>query len=237
MQRKIMWLLIVLALPVLPARAENAMDYYTLGLKNTLNVNKIKYFSKALELDPRLAEAYEQRAMIYFYQEKFDRVIEDYLAYVRIAPPRAEAYRMLGMGYLKNGDYDQAVDRFNRAIEMEPGMFSAYANRAEAYRLSGKFEEALRDATLCIRESHDGRIQSDAYRTRARVFREMGRTDLANADIRATWEVDPRFPLWSRYFLKSASPEEMSKAAPFILLGIVIVLVFGLKLKPPEKDD
>jgi hypothetical protein len=65
----------------------------------------------------------------------------------------------------------------------------------------------------------------------------MDRADLSNADIRAAWEVDPRFSIWTRYFLKSASPEEMSKAAPFMIIGILAVLIFGLKLKPPDKDE
>lgn len=237
MYRKFIWLLMFLVLPALPAHGETAMDYFNLGVKSTLNVRKIKYFSKALELDPSLAEAYEQRGTTYYYQEKFDRVIQDYLAYIRVAPPKAEAHRMLGIGYLHCGEYDQAVARFTRAIEMKPDLYVAYANRAEAYRLAGRFENALQDAGISIKYSFDGRTRSDAYRTRAKIFREMGQTDLANAEMRAAWDVDPRFPIWWRYFLKSASPEDMQKMAPFILLGIVIVLVFGLKLKPPEKDD
>jgi len=229
--------LIFLALPALPARGENAMDYYNLGLKNTWTNTKIKYFTKALELDPYLLEAYGQRGMLYFYQEKFDRVIRDFEEITRLDPTKAEAHRMLGMGYLKSGYYERAVDRFTRALEIEPDLISAVANRAEAYRLIGKYEETIRDATIAIRHAHDGRIQSDAYRTRAKVFREMDRTDLANADVRAAWEVDPRFPIWWRYFLKSASPEEMSSMAPFMIIGILAVLIFGLKLKPPDKDE
>jgi hypothetical protein len=35
------------------------MDFFNLGPKSTVTLTKIKYFSKALELDPMLAEAYE----------------------------------------------------------------------------------------------------------------------------------------------------------------------------------
>jgi len=237
MQRKIICFLIFLALPALPARGENAMDYYSLGLNNTWTNTKIKYFTKALELDPYLLKAYEQRGMLYFYQEKFDRVIQDFQAVIRVDPTRAEAYRMLGLGYLKSGHYERAVDRFTRALEIEPDLISAVANRAEAFRLIGKYEETLRDATIAIRRADDGRTLSDAYRTRAKVLREMDRVDLANADIRAAWEVDPRFPIWWRYYLKSASPEEMKGMAPFMMIAILAVLIFGLKLKPPDKDE
>jgi len=48
-----------LMLSALPVHGENAMDYFNLGLKSTITRTKIKYFSKALDLDPMLAEAYE----------------------------------------------------------------------------------------------------------------------------------------------------------------------------------
>jgi hypothetical protein len=46
-------------LSALPVHGENAMDYFNLGFKSAITHTKIKYFSKALELDPMLAKAYE----------------------------------------------------------------------------------------------------------------------------------------------------------------------------------
>jgi tetratricopeptide (TPR) repeat protein len=237
MKRKMTGFLIILMLTALPAHSENAIDYFNLGLKSTLTNTKIKYFSKALEMDPYLAEAYEKRGILYYFQEKFDRVIQDFQAYIRVAPPKAEAYRMLGMGYLKSGFHDRAVDIFSRAIELDPELISAYVYRAEAYRLSGKYEETIRDATVGIRQVCDERTKSDAYRTRAKIYWDMDRDDLAHADMNAAWDIDPRIPMWWRYFLKSATPKEMSRAAPFLILGIVVVLILGVKLKPPDKDE
>jgi tetratricopeptide (TPR) repeat protein len=197
---------------------------------------KIKFFSKALELDPYLAEAYEKRGTLYFFQEKFDKVIQDFQDYIRLSPPKAESFRMLGMACLKGGFYERAIDEFTRAVETDPGLFSAYAYRAEAYRLSDRYEESIRDATIGIMRLHDGRAKSDAYRTRAKSFRKTNRNDLAVADAKAAWDVDPRIPMWWRYFLRSASPEEMSRFAPLLIIGIGVALFFGLKLKPPDKD-
>ena len=83
----------------------------------------------------------------------------------------------------------------------------------------------------------DGRIKSDAYRTRAKVFRKIGRDKPAIADAQAAWDIDPRVPMWWRYFLKGASPEEMRFFSPFLMVGIAAVLIFGIKFKPPNKDD
>ena len=237
MQRNIIGILLFLVMFSPPVHSEDAMDYFNLGLKSTLTGTKIRYFSKALELDPYLAEAYEKRGMLYFFQEKFDKVVEDFQAYVNVAPPKAEAYRMLGMGYLKSGFYERAIDWFSRAIEMEPELLSAYANRAEAYRLSGKYEEAIQDASIGIKTINDERTRSDAFRTRAKAFLEIGRKDLAVADANSAWDIDPRIPMWWRYFLKGVSPEELGRVAPILIIAIGMVLIFGLKLKPPKKDD
>jgi hypothetical protein len=59
MQKKVVCFLIFLMLPTPPVHGENAMDFFNLGLKSTVTRTKIKYFSKALELDPMLAKAYE----------------------------------------------------------------------------------------------------------------------------------------------------------------------------------
>ena len=239
MQRKIICFLIFLLIWALPVHGENAIDYFNLGLKSNLTPTKIKYFSKALELDQNMAEAYKKRGMLYFYQEKFDNVIHDFQDYIRLVPSNAEAYRMLAMAYLKSEFYEQAIAKFTRAIELKPELAAAYAYRAEAYRCDKKYEEAIRDATISINMTFDGRIKSDAYRTRAKALREIGRDKSAIADVNAAWDIDPRvfFPVWWRYFLKSLSPEEMRGMGLFVLIGVAFVIIFGLKLKPPEKDD
>ena len=213
------------------------MDYFNLGVEGSITRKKIQYFTKALELNPSLAAAYEERGLLYYFQEKYDRVIQDYNAYLDLAPEKAEAYRMLGMGYLKSEIYDPAIFNFSRAIDMEPKHLTAYAYRAEAYRLLGKDEEAFQDATFAINLRGDLRAKSDAYRTRAKLYWKRERNELAAADVKSSWQIDPRVPRWWRHFLNYASPEELSKAAPFFLIAIAFVLVFGLKFKPPKKDD
>ena len=237
MQRKIIYFLIFLLMWALPVHGENAVDYFNLGLKSNLSTTKIKYFSKALELDPNMVEAYEKRGMLYFYQEKFDNVIHDFQDYIRLVPSNAEAYRMLAMAYLKSEFYEQAIAKFTRAIELEPELAAAYAYRAEAFRCDKKYEEAIRDATISIKMAFDGRIKSDAYRTRAKALREIGMIRSAIADVNAARDIDPRVFVWSRYFLKCLYPEEMRGMGLFILIGVAFVIIFGLKLKPPEKDD
>jgi tetratricopeptide (TPR) repeat protein len=221
----------------IPTHIDNAMDYFDYGLKSSMTSEKIEYFTKALELDPELAAAYERRGMLYYFQEKYDKVIQDFNSYIELAPAKGEAYRMLGMGYLKSGMYRPAINNFTRAIEIKTEHVDAHAYRAEAYRLNGKYDEAIIDATRAIKLRGDPRAISDAYRTRAKVYQKIGRNELVNADIDAAWQVDPRVPIWWRELVMYASPEDMRRVAPIVVIVIAFVLIFGIRLKPPEKDE
>lgn len=239
MKKPAIHLCIFLLLIASPAYGGSAMDYFNLGVKSSVTRKKIQYFTKALELDPALAAAYEKRGLLHYFQGNYDKVIADYHSYLDLAPAKAEAYRMLGMGYLKSHKYEPAIYHFTQAINIDPDLTSGYAYRAEAYRLSGKEEEAIRDATKAAKLRGDLRAQADAYKTRAKIYRKLGRVELAVADSRAAMRIDPRIPrFWGRkYFYRYASPEELSKAGLIALIGIALVLIFKITLKPPKKDD
>ncbi len=237
MQRKVICYLIFFMLSALSVYGENATDYFNLGLKSTLTRTKIKYFSKALELAPNLTEVYEKRGMLYFFQGKFDDVIQDFQTYIKLSPPKAEAYRMLGMGYLKSGDYPSAIYNFTRAIQIDSKQASAYSNRAEAHFLSGDYDLTIMDSTKAIKLGGDPRNIADAYRTRAKAFRKTGRNELSAADIRSSWQTDPRYAYYFKALYGYASPESMRKAGLIGVIGIAFLLIFKFKLKPPEKDD
>ncbi|MDH3358754.1 MAG: tetratricopeptide repeat protein [Desulfobacteraceae bacterium] len=237
MQRKVICYLIFLMLSALSVYGENATDYFNLGLKSTLTRTKIKYFSKALELAPNLTEAYEKRGMLYFFQGKYDNVIQDFQTYIELSPPKAEAYRMLGMGYLKSGDFPSAIYNFTRAIEIDSKQANAYSNRAEAHFLSGNYDQTILDSTKAIGLDGDPRDIADAYRTRAKAFRKTDRNELSAADIRSSWQIDPRYAYYYRALYGYANPQSMRKAGLIGVIGIAFLLLFKFKLKPPEKDD
>ena len=233
MQRKVFCYLIFLMLSAISVYGENATDYFNLGLKSTITRTKIKYYSKALELDPSLMEAYEKRGHLYFFQEKFDNANQDFELYIRLAPKKAEAFRMLGMGHLKNGDYRSAINNFTHAIEIEPDLSGSYAKRAEAYRLIGDYQKAIFDSDRAIENWSDIIAVADAYKTRSKVYWEIGRNEEAYADHRKSVNLDPRIPRsWGRY----PPLKYVRGVGLFILIGVAFVIIFGLKFKPPDKE-
>ena len=233
MRRIIICLFILVGLVTAQAQDMDAMKYFNLGLASSATSKKIKYFTQALKLDPVLVEAYEKRGLLYYFQEKYDKVIQDFQRYVELAPAQSDGYRMLGMGFLKSGVYQAAVSNFTRTINMEPDIACAYANRAEAYRLIGEYEEAIRDSTRAIEIWGDPRIMSDAYITRAKAYLATGKNTEAYADNLKIASLDPSIP---RTWGKNQPVGPISVMGLFILNAIVFLFIFEVKHKPLKLD-
>ena len=237
--RKIMIFLLILIWPfMVKAHGMDAMEYFELGIKSTMTGKKINYFSKALELNPLLTQAYEKRGMLYFFQEKYELMIKDFKRFMELEAPNAKDLQMLGIGYLKIGCYAEAITCFTNAIELNPNFAGAYSNRAEAYRFEGKYDQALRDFTTAIHMSADPLILTEAYRNRYKIYWELGQTDKAYSDLKHAWRMDPR--VWKIWKLESGDlnyPKYIRKMGLIYLIGIAAGLIFKLKLKPPEKDE
>jgi tetratricopeptide (TPR) repeat protein len=214
----------------------NATQYFNLGLESSMVYKKIDYFSKALELNPRLAPAYEKRGLHYYFQEKYDKVIEDFTHYIQLVPNKADAYRMLGMAYLKIDNYEKAIANFDKAINLAPEMSAAFGYRAEALRRNYQMNEAIEDADRAIAMESDLQILSDIYRTRAKAYQELGEEISANADFKKAEDIDPRYVLY-RYLAGSVNLKDMRKIGLLYMIGMAFVFIFGLKLKPPRKDE
>jgi tetratricopeptide (TPR) repeat protein len=236
MKRQLIFLMASLWLAGAPAHAEDAMEYFNLALKSSSASKKIEYFSKALELDPKLASAYEKRGVLYYFREKYDNAIQDFEKYTKLKPEAAEGYRMLGMSYLNKGTYDAAIATFTHALKIDPNLISALCYRAEAHRRSGNDKEAISDSTRVIQRGGSPRIVADAFYTRGKVYRKIGSQEQAVADIKAALQVDPRAWFY-RYVSGYASLDDMRGAGLVVILVLVLILIFKFRLRAPEKEE
>ena len=220
MKRIVVAALAYLCLTAAAAWAQDAVELYERGLRSSLAYKKIEYFTKALQLNPNLADAYEKRATHYYFQEKLDRAIHDYTRVIELEPDSVNAYLLRGLAYLRKGHGEgllaeinrlalrytglgkpkdskalkRAIDDFSSVIELDPRVAAAYSYRAEAYRLMGMIDEAIRDSTTAIQLRGDQKSTAYAYATRAEIYRRLGQNELYKADFRKSIELDPYSP-------------------------------------------
>ncbi len=105
----------------------------------------ISDFSKAIEMNPRLAPAYSNRGAAYLYKGQYDRAILDLSKAIEINPWLAHAYNNRGWAYVKKWQFDQAISDFSKTIEIDPRFVEAYFHRAVGYFLVEEYDKSLLD--------------------------------------------------------------------------------------------
>ncbi len=111
-------------------------------------------FNKAIELDPRYAEAYVALGVNYFQAASYgwtefpDQALHRAydLAQKALALEEANgsAHRLLGDVYLRWAQYDLAASELRRAIELNPNDAISYGSLGSVMLYSGRTEEAIR---------------------------------------------------------------------------------------------
>jgi tetratricopeptide (TPR) repeat protein len=234
MKRMLIALLTYMLVATSAAWAQDAMYFYRLGTESSLANTQIRYFTKAVELNPNLVEAYEKRAIHYYFQRRYDKAIQDYAKIIELKPQEPEAYLMLGSAQLKKGELEPAIHNLTRAIELDPKLARAFGNRAEAYRLSGMARKAVQDSTTAIGLRGNERTTASAYKTRAKALLELGYEKESEADFNKSVELDPRYVL-IRYLTGGSSLEGVRQMGLVGIIVICLVGIFQLTMRAPRK--
>ena len=93
-------------------------------------------FTKAIELNPRLALAYLNRGLAYASKGQFDLAITDFTKVIELNPRLAIAYYKRGVAYADGkGQFDHAIADCTTAIELNPRYVEAYYSRGFVHRI------------------------------------------------------------------------------------------------------
>jgi tetratricopeptide (TPR) repeat protein len=132
----------------------SAIDWFNKGRGQGYDIT-INCCSKAIELDPQFAEAYDWRGLMYYKLGNYDAAIRDYNKVIELGPqlehrdeikwaviewiPLADAYYFRGCSYFELGNYDAAIRDMNKVKELDPQFAEAYSTAGMAYyRLGNK---------------------------------------------------------------------------------------------------
>ena len=107
-------------------------------------------YTKAIELNPKVAGYYDGRGDAYKAKGDLDKAIADYTKAIEISPKWDEAYRDRGLAYYAKKDYDQAIADYTKAIEIDPKDARYYDERGDAYKAKGDLDKAIADYTKTI---------------------------------------------------------------------------------------
>jgi len=156
----------------------------------------IAEFSKAIELDPDYAPAYNNRGDAYSEKGQHDVAIADYDKAIELDPNYAEAYNNRGEAYFWEKQYELAIADCSMAIELDPDYSEAYYYRGLAYLGEEQYELAIVDYSMAIELDLE---YTSAYFWRAVAYTVEGQYNLAIADCSMAIELDPDYSEAYRY--------------------------------------
>jgi tetratricopeptide (TPR) repeat protein len=118
---------------------------------------------RALDLDPRLTQAYNARGQIYLENGDVQKTIRDCSKSIEVTPT-LDAYYQRGQAYEKLGEHRKAIADFDAAIsEFREAPF-AYRARSAARGKAGDREGARADDDQARRIETGGSVDPDVLR-------------------------------------------------------------------------
>ena len=120
--------------------------------------------------------------------EELSLAIADYTKVIELEPDSPDAYYNRGIVYYQLMDYEAALADFNTIIAAEmPNIVQALNMRAVIFYTQQKVNLALDDLTSAIIRDPE---YPDSYERRALVYKAMGKTSQAVADLKRYLELE-----------------------------------------------
>ena len=144
-------------------------------------------YTKALEQNPKYADAFYNRGVALQSREDFDAAIRDYSNALGLAPKFAEAYVNRGQAKQSKEDFDGAIADYDAALQLKPDEGTYFA-RASARESKKDLRGALADYSKVL-ELNPNSAQS--YVNRAAIEAIQGEIEEAERDFERGFGLDP----------------------------------------------
>lgn len=121
-----------------PALLLSGLCYAKLGL----NLEAVRVYSQAIQLDPADVEAHFNLGLRYSGIGQHGKAADAYRSAVRIAPGRADIWLCLGMALSQVGEYKDAIDAYRAAVRIDDDYADAHYGIGLAHHKLGNCDDA-----------------------------------------------------------------------------------------------
>jgi serine/threonine protein kinase/lipoprotein NlpI len=146
-------------------------------------------YSKAIEINPKIANAYYNRGNARSDLGDKQAAIADFDKAIEINPRHTDAYNNRGNARYSLDNKQGAISDYNKAIETNPKYTKAYFNRGNARNDLGDQPAAIADYNKAI-EIDPGYV--NAYYRRGNARHRLGDNQAAIADYNKALQLDPK---------------------------------------------
>jgi tetratricopeptide (TPR) repeat protein len=129
----------------IPRKEQNHLQWFEHGLRYDIEGKwelAVKAYRKALQLNPTLADCWNNLATIYYRLGRKRKAIRFYLNALKINPSYKLAYYNLGNIFEEIRKYRLGIKMYLKAIELDPEYYDAHYNLALVYDKVHSYAEA-----------------------------------------------------------------------------------------------
>jgi len=175
-----------------PNNAEGKLLHGVINSRRSEFDKALAGLNSALELDPKLVEAYKERAKVFVALNEPVRAVNDLTSAAEVDPADGEIFALRGETQYLRKMYDAAKSDFSRAVETLGNDPRILYDRSLVQLMKEDFKGALQDLDLVCRLRPDsGRALS--MRGVTRFF--LGDHELAISDLEKSCALDSKDPL------------------------------------------
>ncbi|MFO7810335.1 MAG: tetratricopeptide repeat protein [Candidatus Delongbacteria bacterium] len=130
------------------ARSLKASDWFNKGYRAQENgeyEKALEYYTKAIRLDPTIAQIYNNRGLVHYFMQDYPRAEVNFDKAIELDNELCMAYNNKAIIYYERRLYDQAISYFNKVIELDPTLAQPYYNRAFSYHKKGRTDLSIED--------------------------------------------------------------------------------------------
>ena len=142
-------------------------------------------FRRAIELDPRNAEAISFYSMFLAFEERLDEAIELSKQSIAIDPLSPLINMNAGWTYFTAGLMNEACEMVGKMLEIEPDFYGAYWLKGAIYLVEGKYEAAIGDLKKGVEHGGHQTVLADL----GSAYGLAGRRDEAEAVLNELLEM------------------------------------------------
>lgn len=145
-------------------------------------------FSKAIETQPEMLDAYSYRGNAYVDLGQYQRALADLDYVIQKSPDHHAAYYNRSTAQMGLGRTDLALADLSRAIQLAPEEPGYYLNRSAVHLVREEYDLALEDAAKAIEFGQP----KMGHNNRAILFEKKGDLPAAIAEWTKVLEIDPK---------------------------------------------
>ncbi len=152
----------------------------------------IRNFQRAIALDPRMARAYDNLGLCYFYQNQNDLAVENYKKAIDLehgsAHPSAWPYLNLAITQQFLNQLADAEKNLREALRLDPGFAKAHFQLGTVLEDQGKLEAALAELKEAARLDA---TYAEPHMALARVYHKLGQEEAARQEVKTYLSLHP----------------------------------------------